>query len=891
MAGLLDATAVLAQAAPPAQPPAAATPPAQNTVEAAPTAEISVQGSRPTPPNVNPVETFDADFVVRTEAFTVDEVLTKLTPTLPGSQQVILINGRESLVDPSTIPAEMIERIDVNTSGVRPDGLPRVVGTVINIILKKDFNGASFNVRQRGTFEGGGASSQFNASGAYSSGKLSGRFHALSRAQDPLLASERDFSRDQNHVDEGGTDYRLQYGAPAVVQAVSGALSGVVDSNGNPVATALVPDSASDGNLTPGEFIAGPAGAETAAGLRRFNTADSLYLTAPSDANAFSGELGWAFTPELKVRAGYNFARTDSHQSGAPPVTPASDDTLVPADMNPFGQDVEIGLVHTGFGPTQRRTRVDKSGGFVAGEGKFGESWTWSSQYEVSRRTLDSETRDLDPERFSAALAATDPAERFDPFASVAPGSANAALYPSLARVRQSDAVSDDTRLRFKTRGQISEGWIAPIFLGFGADRATSDTQQHLDSEQAAQPDIDIDNRVSSTRAFATLEVPVFKVRELATPASYTAMAYGLMDDQRLNGVSADIDTITLNNMLYVPWFEAGDEKTGIYQLATTAGLGIARSDGETHDIESAGLIWSPNKPVTLRVDYSRQIMPPPHSQYSLAVDYNQTLIDRNRLDTVAPDVRVVSGPPEVTTPPFASLLQFAMELTPPGLQKLKLTLAYTESEQEGQQRTFSAQDILDNEDILPGRITRLPPTPEEIEAGLPGKVSQVDITPFASGKREDRSVSLMARYSYATEEHGLITFHATAQSKLSSRNVIDGIEVVSTSDEESPPQSNILAEGDWQLGHWSAGSTFTRAGAGRYAGLPYDSFTTLDARVSYTMDKPFGGKFMKTLRFGLGVQNLFDEDPPFADTLTGFRGGSALGRTYQLSLRAPLGS
>jgi hypothetical protein len=37
-------------------------------------------------------------------------------------------------------------------------------------------------------------------------------------------------------------------------------------------------------------------------------------------------------------------------------------------------------------------------------------------------------------------------------------------------------------------------------------------------------------------------------------------------------------------------------------------------------------------------------------------------------------------------------------------------------------------------------------------------------------------------------------------------------------------------------------------------------------------------------------VQNVLDRDPPFANTLTGYRGGSPLGRTYEVTLRVPFG-
>jgi hypothetical protein len=43
-------------------------------------------------------------------------------------------------------------------------------------------------------------------------------------------------------------------------------------------------------------------------------------------------------------------------------------------------------------------------------------------------------------------------------------------------------------------------------------------------------------------------------------------------------------------------------------------------------------------------------------------------------------------------------------------------------------------------------------------------------------------------------------------------------------------------------------------------------------------------------LRLGVAVQNLFDRDPPFANTITGFRGGSPLGRIYEVQVRSQVG-
>src|SRR3954469_8549655 len=68
------------------------------------TPEIRVEASRPdAPAALNPVERFGADFVAQTDGFTADEVLASVTADLPGTEQVVLIDGRESQVDISTI--------------------------------------------------------------------------------------------------------------------------------------------------------------------------------------------------------------------------------------------------------------------------------------------------------------------------------------------------------------------------------------------------------------------------------------------------------------------------------------------------------------------------------------------------------------------------------------------------------------------------------------------------------------------------------------------------------------------------------------------------------------------------------------------------------------------
>jgi hypothetical protein len=220
----------------------------------------------------------------------------------------------------------------------------------------------------------------------------------------------------------------------------------------------------------------------------------------------------------------------------------------------------------------------------------------------------------------------------------------------------------------------------------------------------------------------------------------------------------------------------------------------------------------------------------------------------------------------------------------------LRLRLTYADVAQRGQQRAFAAQDILDNEAALSGRVTRLPATAEDIAAGLPGEIVQVDITPFNGGERTDRSLALLAQCSATLPKLGTLNFRGSARHILSSTNQLGGIQVVSTNEQEVPPAWNASAQADLQHGNWGAYGSFSYAGGGTYAGLPYASFGTIDARVAYQFDKPFSGWLGRTLRISAGIQNLLNRNPPFANTITGFHGGSPLGRTYELTVRSVFG-
>jgi len=852
------------------------------------TAEVLIEASRAPAPSssIDPIEVFDADFVDRTDAFTADEVLSQMRSRLPDARQVVLINGQESLIDLSSIPAPLIQRIEVSTTGVMPNGSPRIVGNVVNIILKDRYDGANLDARLRNTMRGGGDSSDVNALGGHTLNELSAILNFTHREQQSLLASERDFSRVQNYTSLGGTDYRDPYGTVPVLRAVMGSLDGIADAEGNPASIALAPRFSSSQALRPQDFIAAPPGTLRAAGLRRFNTAEFLDLIHPSKADLMKGNLTFAASPDTKVHAEYSYGTSESVASSPPPMTAIGTGAVVPAAYSPFDQDVEVGLVHAGFGAVRHWTSTGQSTGKLAAEGRA-DRWRWNSLIEVSRRRMTGRTHDLDPAKFAASLAAADPTERFDPFAGDAPGSANAELYPRLTRIRWNASTATDTKLHADTQGEISKGWVGPLTLNVGVDRSTRDNRQTLDPADSTSTITGTRVAFTSSRLSAALDVPVFKV--LSSPAVLTVSTYASREQQdvmtqAVSGAlpsTTPVRTTVANSLLTIPWATPSDARNGAFSVQTRVGFGLSRVDGESYPSAEVGAIWAPLKAVSLRGEYSRQVSPSP-SAGSVSTSEYQTLMDRRGAGAVVSNVEIIDRGATVQSPPRSARLTLAADWTLPTLEGFHLTLSYSESTQDRQLQKLSAQEVLDNEAALPDRVIRLPPTSQDIAAGLSGQVVLVDTTPFNGGRRDEHKISVQSRYFEKTAQWGAVALSGSVNRTLSVNNeIVPGRQLITTDGQKLPPAWAFSGEGDWQRGSVGIHMWLTYAGKGAYAGLPYSSFTTLDVKGNYQLRK---------VRIAVGVQNLFDRRPPFANTLTGFGGGSPLGRSYSLMIRSAIG-
>lgn len=141
--------------------------------------EVQVTGTRIKAPGLvasSPVASYSAEEIQLTQAVTVEDFIKNLPGAVPSvgpgtnngtdggatldlrglgaNRTLVLVNGRrlvpfdlEGVVDTNSIPIELIERIDLVTGGASAVYGADAVAGVVNVILKRNFTGASFSTQ------------------------------------------------------------------------------------------------------------------------------------------------------------------------------------------------------------------------------------------------------------------------------------------------------------------------------------------------------------------------------------------------------------------------------------------------------------------------------------------------------------------------------------------------------------------------------------------------------------------------------------------------------------------------------------------------------------------------------------------------------------------------
>ena len=206
-----------------------------------------------------PVAVFDREYIERSGSSTVTELVKKVIYNNAGvrdetftqgfapasaavdlrglgvNRTLVLVNGRRvplfpfaqdgsaSFVDINLIPLSAVERIEILKDGASAVYGSDAIAGVVNIILRKDYEGAELSLQVGGTGEGDGEEGHISAVGGISNERGNLTFIADFFDRDKVMAKDRDISKsafgpidDRSLVGDPGTAIRLAMGGMPV---------------------------------------------------------------------------------------------------------------------------------------------------------------------------------------------------------------------------------------------------------------------------------------------------------------------------------------------------------------------------------------------------------------------------------------------------------------------------------------------------------------------------------------------------------------------------------------------------------------------------------------------------------------------------------------------------
>ena len=795
---------------------------------------------------------------------------------------------RQGFVDLNTIPLSMIERVEVITDGASAIYGADAVAGVINIILKKDYSGTELSGGYRASEHGGGRERTLAMTHGFAYGKLSGLVSLEYFDRQNLKASDRSFSKNQNHagIPTGtllstgetlyGRDFRLNWGYPAVIQAVGGTVSGTFNSLPG-IRVVLVPPGATATPAVSGFIpVTNPVPPNTvvnATGQRRANTASFLDLIPKSERTGVSGNMTYRVDDRVQVYTSYRTSTTRS-LFASQPVTSITGGfgtaANLPAAFNPFNQTVSIGMVLNEFGSLSQSVKTVDNAAVFGVRGKAGQTWQWDVGATWERQTSAQVTRNFNPAGFVPLITNADPSLRFNPFIDAsAPGAPSQraqldtlAVYPSI-RSKSKAAGAD-----FSADGDLFETWGGATKMAFGGLTTRNDAGY-------------------TSVSYSALAVPV---------ATSTTVAGG----QQTNAIFAEFQ---------LPVFGKPNALPMLYRLDLQLASRYESVGPFNKSVPKYGVSWNPVKSILLRGSWSEGFRAPGVTEYLTTPTVQaQTLTDPRRTPPSTPGVSVTSGSnpdpqPETSENAFAGIVY-----EPPFIKGLNVQVNYYDTKQAQVLQLLSAQVIINNEALFPDRVTRLAAGPADQALNQPGQIIAVSRVFVNFGRVINRSIDYAVDYTLPWRSLGTWRLNVAASRTLtSSFQLAPGQPpVILDDDTASPPKWKINGSLFWHEGPWSASAFvwymdgFRSNNAGNMlvannASATYyktPSVTQLDLNLGYEFTNGIWRNHGKGVRLTGGVSNVFDKKPPFSDTVWGFNAGLhnqlILGRAYEFSFVLP---
>lgn len=808
------------------------------------------------------------------------DVTTVNLRNLGAGRSLVLLNGRRlsaygvtpgtppvQFVNLSAIPFGAIQQVEVLRDGASAIYGSDAIGGVMNTILRKRYEGFEANARYSG---GSSAPDEYSfdlAGGrTFNGGRSSLSLFAGYYHRDLLMASERAYAANADKrplvpapFNTSATYNRLNSSSPygrftAVNDAGTAvAVAGVTATSGSALGQFYYdPTTGARGaGAGPTLFYNSQAGTQLLPELRRYNIFGTFDHELSSTLSLF-GELSYY----------------DSHAYGMIDATPVSFGTdgivipktnyynpvgtrfLGPGTADPAGTPRNVVIRNyrlNEIGPRSYDTYSDSYRLLAGLRGKLpASSWSWESAALYMRGTTQQVNHGyVSQSRFLQQLALSTP-DAYNPFNPTATNPES--VWRNFAIDIWDRGVGALTSFDGKVSGELFQLPTGAVSLAVGGEfrresmKQTNDPFGLADDVVAQSEQLNVSARRDVYAASAEALIP------LAQPENNIPLVRSL--ELRLAGRHEDYDRFS----------------------ATKPG---------------AGLSWRPSTWLMLRSSYNEGFRAPAIVElFTPAIGRrSEGFIDPARpgqpdaVSTVSK--RVVTGGNRDLRPEESESYNYGVVVDVPFVSGLTLGADVYRIRQFNQIDNSSAENELALDARLWAadggsnpRVIRAAPTASDLAAGIPGVLVEVLSTYQNLSLREVEGVDFSANYRTPSWEMGRFNLNAAYAYTTSIRSIDAAGNVSDLLRANGNPRVKATASLGWTRGSWSA--AVSQRYTGDYmglttitvAGVPWrvDSYQVTNAQVGYT----FRTGALKDVRLRVGVNNVFDRDPPLYPSSSG---------------------
>lgn len=746
---------------------------------------------------------------------------------------LLLINGRrlapngviKALSDPNVIPSSAIERLEVVVDGASAIYGSDAVAGVVNLITRRDFDGAETTVRYG--FGDSIDQTVFSQTLGLSYGDFSLFAAYEHNERSRLEAADRAEFASQNRTSRGGSDARTNLAQPGNI--VSGATR------------YPLPNGAGTG-IAPASLVAGTA--------NRFDEGLYADLLPDQERDSVFADLRWQATNNLELWAQGFYTRRSFDER----TIPASGTLTVPNTNAYFVAPAALGApasVSVEYRFAAEDPNPELIGWENVQQAALGATYDLPGDWQINAYASHSISRGFQRREgitngaaLTAALASNNPATAFNPFGN---GSFNLTNNPGLVNIIMAERdtfgtfINQDYAITFD--GPLFALPGGDVRLAFGVDHHDNVFRQTLNATNVLASGANQPKYVANQRdvqgAFFELFMPLIADQPLIESLDFS--------------IAARYDH-------YSDFGDAVNPKVGV--------------------------IWSPVGDLSLRASYGTSFRAPSLVD-SAAQIHNIFIQNLNQPGGTVRGI-FHNGGRAGLEPEDAETWSAGFDYRPSGaLEGLEFSMTYYDVEYTNRidvvpntalnlaavyapyiQRRPAAGDVAGNNafNAIVAAFLADPDLQSPIEA-------VTNINAIVDGRRANlgtliqKGVDLSIGYSFESSIGDWRVGLDASQIMELQRQVAAGLPLLSVADRlDNPVDLHGRASLGWRLGGWSANAFVNYLdgyiNTGVTPNVETDAYTTVDFSLAYRFGEE-SGEFLNGFRIALSGQNVLDEEPP----------------------------